>query len=198
MAILSTHILSKAQLAAIGALAAEWSYVELALETLIWEIIQVPSERGYAITTHIGSETRLHILLALLDRSVVDAAHRKEIGSIAAEFRRLRTERNNIVHAVWVTKLNKPFLLRGLLKIRGRKPAAKLVKVTAKGSVKITNLSHSTKSISALASEVNSLLSRIYAIIDARSAQRKRVQALAAALRGHPRTVLDPDPTTKE
>ncbi len=62
---LAKQILSDSHLKAIGLVAAEWSYTEVFLESLIWEVAGLDNERGYAMTTHVQSETRLFMLEAL-------------------------------------------------------------------------------------------------------------------------------------
>jgi hypothetical protein len=200
MSTLASFALTANHLKGIGLVAAEWSYCELALESIIWQVAGIDSERGYAITTHIGSETRIHIVGALAEKKVVTATLKTELKAIVAELRRLRTERNNIVHSVWLSGGGHPkfFTLASHMR-RGRRPNPDSVKITAKGKVIIHRKPIPSKQIHAIAKEIGDLLSRMHKFQGELSKQdpiREGREKVAAALLAN-RLARGQNPTTK-
>ncbi len=181
---LAKSILSEGHLKAIGLVAAEWSYTETFLESLIWEVAGLDHERGYAITTHLQSETRIFILESLADTRIPNATIKADIKKVVAEIRRLRTDRNNIVHSLWMSP-NPPGggLISGALGAkRKRKPTPKSIKIQAKGKVIITNKPYTSRQIMATVTEIADLVGRMSDLLDKIQKERKSREAIVRAL----------------
>jgi len=164
---LAKRFLTDSHLKAIGLVAAEWSYTELCLESLIWEIAGIRGNKGYAITTHIASETRINILSTLADTGLTNDDLKKDLTKIVARIRALRTERNNIVHSLWLSSKPEPplGLIEAVIK-RRRKPIPASVKITAKGKLNITNRPLTAKQILVVAAEIGDLVSDMYDLLE--------------------------------
>jgi hypothetical protein len=211
---LAPQSLSAAHLKGIGLVAAEWSYTEMALQSLIWEVgLLFDHRRAASITTHLQSETRLHILATLAADWVRDKDNKKELAVIIAEIRRLRTERNNIVHSIWLVptppKMHTLAEALGVKKKKGgRRPTPNLIKVTAKGSLVFTQTPYSSKKILGVAEEIGKLVLRMYAFLDklrepARLARERReaeraTRRLARGLGPTTTTPQGPEPAAPE
>ena len=101
---LTESALNHLQIHSIGLVAAEWGYAESMLETLIWRLSQVDTQRGRSITTHLLSVTRQDIAKTLANETLFDLgelAVRDEIIAAVEEFDDLRQRRNRIIHAHW-------------------------------------------------------------------------------------------------
>lgn len=199
MSTLASYALTANHLKGIGLVAAEWSYCESSLESIIWQVAGIDSERGYAITTHIGSETRIHILGALAEKKVVSTTLKAELTTIVADLRRLRTERNNIVHSVWLSGGAPNFSTLASRRERGRWPNPDSVKITAKGKVIIHKKPISSNQIHAVAQEISDLLSRMHKFQSDLSKQdqlREGREKVAAALLAN-RLARGQNPKTK-
>ena len=158
---LSSTFLSERHYKAIGLVAAEWSWAEQQLEQLIWEVVQINGEKGRALTTHLSSETRINILATLANTELSNTL-KVELAGMVGRLRNLRTERNNIVHALW---LSREPLRMGLIKSamkRGRKPTPDLIKITAKGKLVISNKPFTAKQILSVAHEISRLVMDLY------------------------------------
>ena len=196
MSMLSSHMLSAAHLKGIGTVAAEWTYVEIMLEALIWQVAGIDNERGYCVTTHITSETRINILESLADKRLVTPGLKNELKDRIADLRRLRTERNNIVHSIWMNP--KAGMLPEELspRKRGRKPTPQSVKVTAKGTVKIINTPYSSRKIMSTAEEISTLHGTMYSLLTKMQSDERAREAFAKVVREHQKPAPDPDPKT--
>lgn len=188
-------ILSGAHLKAIGAVAAEWAFVEMAMEMMIWGLIPIDNNTGYRVTAHIGSETRLHILGALAEVRISDPVQKKLVAQLITDIRRLRTERNNIVHSVWLTTQSQEKFMASLLKNKGgRKPTPASIRVSAKGSLKFTHKPYPSKRIMGVAQEIDDLRKKLFAYLGVQNEEREKNLAKLAAALGSLRLVQTPDP----
>src|SRR5712692_2151964 len=160
---LAKLFLSQNHLKAIGLVAAEWSYTEMCLEHLIWEMAGLDNQRGYAITTHVPSETRMHILETLADTRLPNDALKKKLKTTVADLRTPRMERNNIVHALWLSSKPNQFLMKDVLK--KRKPIPASIKIQAKGKLNITNKPIISKQIQATAVKIGKLVTKMYNLL---------------------------------
>jgi hypothetical protein len=97
---------TKAQLEAIGMVAAEWSYLESVIEAAIWTLADVTSEDvGFAITAHLSLRAKLEMLETLFNlrepqgslRLATLPAIRKSI------LNDLSPRRNRVIHGRWVS-----------------------------------------------------------------------------------------------
>jgi hypothetical protein len=192
---LAKQILSESHLKAIGLVAAEWSYTEVFLESLIWEVGDL-HERGYAITTHIQSETRLFMLEALAETRVPSGATKAEIKKVVAEIRRLRTDRNNIVHSLWLSPAQPQGLITGAM-FRKRKPTPKATKVQAKGKVVISSKPFTARQIMATVSEIADLVGKMGDLLSKIQKERENREAVLKALLERQTPALALDPNTK-
>lgn len=95
--------LTEPHLKAIGLVVAEWAWAEKALELVIWSLLGI-EKMGGAVTTHLSSEVRLNIIETVVRDLLKEKDTEKLLSRILkniATFRKLRTERNNIAHALW-------------------------------------------------------------------------------------------------
>lgn len=164
---MAKSVLTENHLKAIGLVAAEWSWTELCLENLIWEIAEISNAKGYAITTHVPSETRINILSTLAHIGLANAALNNELATTVARIRKLRTERNNIVHSLWLS--SKPRESLGLMASamkKRRKPIPASQKITAKGKIVITSKPLTAKQILAVANEITELVVDMYDLLE--------------------------------
>jgi len=153
--------LTQEHLKAIGLIVTEWSWVEHSIELIIWELAQIDPDKGRSITTHIQSETRLHILSSLTDSLIHDHNIKKQISQLADKVRKLRGERNNITHALWL-KMRPQGLISKLMKLpqKGRFVPS-TVKITAKGKVEFTTKPFTAAEIRDVAQRMSDLLDEI-------------------------------------
>jgi hypothetical protein len=199
MAYISTQALSASHLNGIGLVASEWSYTEMVLEQLIWQVAGLDNERGYSITTHLGSETKINMLEALAVNRLPEPNLKTELKSCIDKLRLLRTDRNNIVHSIWLNPKNDPvsgLLLLGKQK-GGRRPTPNMVKITAKGKLKITNTPYPSKKIHGTATEISNLSFRMYGLLDQMKESERKRQELALAVLRHQSLAHAPDPKPK-
>jgi hypothetical protein len=198
MRTISSMSLSDSHLQAIGSVTAEWSYAESLLESLIWHVAGLSNHQGYCVTTHIGSETRIHILESLAEAKLLAPTLKKELKDRIADIRRLRTERNNIIHYLWIDP-NPPQigLIASAMKPR-RKRAPHAVKVTAKGILKISNTRYPTKKVREVANQITQLCFDMSSLLQKmrQSESDRQHLGLAAYLREHPELAHGLGPTT--
>lgn len=162
---MAKSILTDNHLKAIGLVAAEWAYGEMWLESIIWHFAKIDNVTGYAITTHIGSETRINIIETLADTRLTNPTLKAELKAVIARVRDLRTERNNIIHSLWVSNRQTVTLADLLAKKRPRKPTPDSVRIKAKGSLKITNKPYTSKAIAATADKIGKLVNDMYNLL---------------------------------
>lgn len=162
--------MSSNHIKAIGVVASQWSYAETLHELLIIKISELPIEQGQCITTHIGSETRINILESLIEIKAEDEQAKKDIKDLSAEMRRLRTERNNIIHSIWLPEN------AGELKFDGRDSKKRKIiahKATARGILKRTKSTYTTKRIMEIADEINTLCIAITVLLNGARKRKK-------------------------
>jgi len=194
MTSVAKHFLTENHLKAIGLVVAEWSYTELFLEYLIWEIAQLDDYQGPAITTHLASETRIHILETLADTGLHNKTHKTELKDIVNRLRDLRTKRNNIVHAIWLS--SKPLAPITLLTSKKRKSIPASIRVKAKGKINITRVPFTSKEILSVASEITHLGSNMTDLVAKIQKDREGREAVAKALLARRTPAQSPDPKT--
>lgn len=156
MSPIASKVLSEEHLKAIGLVAAEWSYTEVFLEQLIWEVASL-EDFGSAITTHISSENRLDILASVTDLISLDESVKNRIYSLIATIKELRPLRNNIVHSVWLTNT---YEVDG--KYIKDMVAPKATKTKARGKVVTSKTPTTAKEISDLAVKIGTLALDLY------------------------------------
>lgn len=86
--------------AAIGYVAAHWTFIEFQFAFLIYNLLGLHTIAGYAVTTEAGALQRLQILTTLIGLTG-EEDWINEWGKIAKEFDALRNRRNDAVHAQW-------------------------------------------------------------------------------------------------
>ena len=198
---LAKQSLTDSHLKAIGLVAAEWSYTELCLENLIWEVAGINQRHGHAITTHIPSETRINILQALADAIAMKDELNAELNSLLGRLREIRTKRNNIVHSLWISSKPIPiFTLAELMsKKRRRKPTPFSIKFSARGKLVIKNTLMKPKDVLAVAQEITALVTDMYGYLNKiKTAPKSKSLGARGLLRGvlaTPGQNQTPDPT---
>jgi hypothetical protein len=118
-----------------------------------------------------------------------------ELEKCVVEFRRLRTDRNNIVHGLWLSTKSPPLFK---LVQKGRKATPQIAKVTAKGELKVTKTLWTAKKIADIASEIDDLNLRMIRLHTGIEEDVNRRLALAEALLVKRTLAHVPDPKTTE
>lgn len=90
--------------AAIGAIAVAWTHLEHLWEIALWGALKLDHDAGRSLTTHVGTTTRLDILISLH----MNSPHLSQLKAFVRRFEDLRPLRNRYVHAEWVLGENKP------------------------------------------------------------------------------------------
>jgi len=103
---------SEEQLAAIGMVAVEWSYLESVLDAAIWNTAQFWDRAiGEAITAHLSVRARVDMLATLLNLHVSAYASyspddqenfRRKFAALSKRVFDLNGNRNALVHSRWV------------------------------------------------------------------------------------------------
>lgn len=195
MVTLADYTISKNHLTAIGRVASLWSYTELFLEKLIWLVLGIDNEAGYCVTTHLNSETRIHILESLAKKRLPIPGLQKDLAKRVADIRRLRAQRNTIVHALWIGGAAPSGYQIGK---KGNRTVPRISKISAKGELKVTNTPWRSKRINDIAYEIDVLNSALIQLQKRIEESQRARQAIAAALIGHqaPDRTQSPKPTT--
>jgi len=126
----------------VGKVAVAWTLIETDIELMIWTVLGLIDldkrdseniKNAQALTTHIGSQTRIHILLSLVHNRLGDSNEFKELNKLfSGEFSELRGKRNNVIHCLPVIEHDSPISIM-------------LYKVESKGKLK-SNLHPYSKS----------------------------------------------------
>lgn len=96
------------QLSGIGAVAVVWSWLEMALETLLCTLSQSDEALTQALTADLGADNRIKALRRLAttwERILRPDQHAPlivELRSIAVWLARNKSRRNTIVHSLWI------------------------------------------------------------------------------------------------
>src|SRR2546423_4663272 len=91
--------LRRSEIYSIGLIAIHWSYLEHAIEQLIWVILELNTSTGRAITSDLQMRGRLKML-----RKLIDAKHppmSDVIQNLTKTIQSLEDDRNLIVHGIW-------------------------------------------------------------------------------------------------
>jgi hypothetical protein len=98
------------QCAAIGRVAATWSVMELLIERLIARLSMAPSLIGYVMTNRLGPDYRIAAINSLLTvhrqrygDEFIGSETRLAIKEMLPKIKRMKDDRNVIVHSVWVS-----------------------------------------------------------------------------------------------
>lgn len=89
-------------LSAIGHVAIQWTLLEKAIETLVWELAPLKQPNAQAVTTHISTLLLIDTANALahekLTKTALEQQLKKLLGHISNT---LRPKRNSVVHGIW-------------------------------------------------------------------------------------------------
>ncbi|MGH8803641.1 MAG: hypothetical protein ACREXN_02745 [Polaromonas sp.] len=100
---LSTVILTKDQLAAIGSLAIESTYCEQWVENLIWFLCKLEEPQGKQFTQNIQMKSRLELLCNLGKPLLASESEKTEFVSLISQLKEANNDRNTIIHGSWGT-----------------------------------------------------------------------------------------------
>jgi hypothetical protein len=100
---LTTQILTKDQLASIGSVVVESTYLEGFVESLIWDLSKLTPEQGKFFTHSLGLDSRLDLLASLGKPRIRSAKKKTEFTSLISRLKTVNRERNLIVHGLWET-----------------------------------------------------------------------------------------------
>ena len=99
--------LNNAHYAAIGRVAAAWSYFEALIDSRAIELASISTDLGMCFTANLGgSRAKLDTFIALVDLCCTDKAPLKLLHKLAKDTPALSERRNRAVHNVWF--LNDP------------------------------------------------------------------------------------------
>lgn len=106
------------QYAAIGRVAATWAEVEFGMESILARLALAPSMLGFILTDKLGADNRLGAIESLVnvhatkyEHVLADKATLEELKRILPFIRKMKDDRNFIVHSLW-TRANEDFLGR--------------------------------------------------------------------------------------
>jgi hypothetical protein len=97
-------LLTKEQLAAIGCVAIESTYAEAVIEEIIWALCGLDEAHGKHLTTGVQLSNRLELLGALA-KLHTPKEHQPRITKIISDFKIATSDRNTIIHGLWVRTL---------------------------------------------------------------------------------------------
>jgi len=100
-----TPEISNEQIFLIGRLIISWSFLEQAIEELIWRFLCLPVDQGRIITSPLDAKYKINMLRGFgikhLDKNSLKEFHR-----VIRLIRGLYAHRSTIAHGVWVTLAN--------------------------------------------------------------------------------------------
>jgi hypothetical protein len=90
-------------LEAIGHLAVRWSYVESAIEILLWCFLRLSRRSGKLLTTHLSMKMRMEALnLLASDHFLPDSpGNLNQFNQIISEVEQVQKKRNDFIHNLW-------------------------------------------------------------------------------------------------
>jgi hypothetical protein len=95
---------SESMLAAIGAVATQWSLLEFYMDRFIWALAGVQDVAGACLTAQVGSlPRRLDAIISLVRLHGLDGQIVAALNKFAADSEALSRKRNRIVHDTWST-----------------------------------------------------------------------------------------------
>ncbi len=99
--------LSKEQLAAIGRVTVEWTYLETKIDESIWLLLDRPQTKQFNRNLDIEFDRRMHLWKDLLPKISQNKRAIQELDSIIDQARNLNGLRDLIVHGRWGTNFDK-------------------------------------------------------------------------------------------
>ena len=153
----TSHILTDDHYKAIGKIAVEWSYVESDIETAIWFLVGLGRNResirtAYAITAHLGSETRLDILKTLVHNKTGNSLTYKDLCTFLGKVQTLRGMRNEIIHGLYYPA-------------SGSTDTAASYKVKAKGQLKFTFAKRTVAELNSIVQQIVDLRAEWFSVV---------------------------------
>lgn len=97
----SEVILTREQLAAVGAVAIESTYLEQQLELVIWRLSGLDEYRGPQFTANMQFKSRVEAF-QVLGRMVLPETADADFQSLIGELHECAVQRNHVVHGTWV------------------------------------------------------------------------------------------------
>lgn len=95
-------VLNKDQLASIGAVAVECTYLDSFVEAIIWSICQLDIKQGKFFTSMMQLDKKLD-LLSDLGKQKLTEAKIKEFTEIISYCKLANNDRNTIIHGTWIS-----------------------------------------------------------------------------------------------
>jgi hypothetical protein len=99
----SQIILSQEQLAAVGCVAIESTYLELHVEAVIWMLSGLDAKRGPQFTGKVQLGNRLELLHSL-GGLVLAGAKIVEFSSLVSDLKDSAAKRNTVIHGTWTSQ----------------------------------------------------------------------------------------------
>jgi hypothetical protein len=144
----------------IGLVALAWSYLEGAVERVIWRLARLNDHRGQAMTTHMSMPARVNAMNALASHEFPSENQTAELEKIGNHIiKNLAPKRNGIVHSRVIHFENMEFSLRVHYKARG-----KLEKST--DPIDLKEYQETATAILKTASDLRSITAQLYRLIE--------------------------------
>lgn len=105
----------------IGSVTVAWSFLEGAIERMIWELAELSTNRGICITSHMSMNMRLDSMCALANHKYPDSDIATKLNELSNNIRsELSGKRNEVVHSRVVSPAGMDILVRPIYKARGK------------------------------------------------------------------------------
>jgi len=169
------HTLTERHLKAIGLVSAEWSWTELCLEQLVWEVAQMDSPIGQVFTAHSSADARLNMLLTLSHLMQVDPDAQADLLTLAGRMKELKEQRNRVVHALWMSPRPATGGLISSAMKRRRKPVPLSFRVIARRKVVFSTKPIPAKEIEEVAQRIAHLSHDMMALRERLNERRNKV-----------------------
>lgn len=132
----SEFILTQSQLAAVGCVAIESTYLEQEAAIIIWSLLGTDAERGHQVTVALSSTARFELISTLLKQRDLPPQIADAAAKLFARIRAANGQRNTIIHGDWTTSVKNFFLL--MRDGADKHPPAKATNNTRRDSTSIT------------------------------------------------------------
>ena len=102
---ISKQFLTDDQLASIGSVAIESTYLEVQLEQVLWKLAGMDEAYGVHFTSNMQMNSRIELIWTLGQQRFPEGSEaRKDFKSLVEEIRAANVERNTIIHGYWMVE----------------------------------------------------------------------------------------------
>lgn len=108
-------IMTEPQLAAIGMVVIESTYLEQLVERLIWWACKLEPKQGKFLTTRIQMDSRLDLLSDLAKPKITDPTRLEVFTTLISDLKNANNDRNVVVHGLWSPQPKLPIAASGII-----------------------------------------------------------------------------------